>query len=252
MKLCPQCDFIYEDDQSVCDMDGKELVYEHTLSAFPEKTALEQSLSLTRARSRSFAVPALAGLGLVATLFLFYNVFTHRVSPPAINSVSGKATGAPTSPSTSSNPDHPISDESASPPALATSVASRSTPLAGQPVSANSHFATTGSTSNAEQPQQRGNSPGNLSGVAGTSHEGTGRPAAVAKTPSSLSVSSLPRVKALPRLKPLRRLEEQNNAKKTGTATLSQQPVSAKQKKDSRVGSFFKKTARILTKPFMR
>jgi hypothetical protein len=26
MKLCPQCDFIYEDDQSVCDMDGKELV----------------------------------------------------------------------------------------------------------------------------------------------------------------------------------------------------------------------------------
>ena len=26
MKLCPQCDFIYEDDQSVCDMDGRELV----------------------------------------------------------------------------------------------------------------------------------------------------------------------------------------------------------------------------------
>lgn len=26
MKLCPQCDFIYEDDQSICDMDGKELV----------------------------------------------------------------------------------------------------------------------------------------------------------------------------------------------------------------------------------
>jgi hypothetical protein len=27
MKLCPQCDFIYEDDQGFCDMDGKELVY---------------------------------------------------------------------------------------------------------------------------------------------------------------------------------------------------------------------------------
>jgi len=26
MKLCPQCDFIYEDEQTVCDMDGKELV----------------------------------------------------------------------------------------------------------------------------------------------------------------------------------------------------------------------------------
>jgi hypothetical protein len=27
MKHCPQCDFIYEDDQNFCDMDGKELVY---------------------------------------------------------------------------------------------------------------------------------------------------------------------------------------------------------------------------------
>jgi len=27
MKLCPQCDFIYEDDQRFCDMDGKELVH---------------------------------------------------------------------------------------------------------------------------------------------------------------------------------------------------------------------------------
>ncbi|MDQ6651708.1 MAG: hypothetical protein M3Y84_03080 [Acidobacteriota bacterium] len=26
MKLCPQCDFIYEDDQSLCDMDGSELI----------------------------------------------------------------------------------------------------------------------------------------------------------------------------------------------------------------------------------
>ena len=25
MKLCPKCDFIYEDDQAFCDMDGKEL-----------------------------------------------------------------------------------------------------------------------------------------------------------------------------------------------------------------------------------
>ena len=26
MKLCPQCAFIYEDDQRVCDMDGKALI----------------------------------------------------------------------------------------------------------------------------------------------------------------------------------------------------------------------------------
>ena len=28
MKLCPQCEFIYEDDQNTCDMDGKELVFD--------------------------------------------------------------------------------------------------------------------------------------------------------------------------------------------------------------------------------
>lgn len=34
MKLCPQCEFIYEDDQTFCDMDGKELVYDPSPLAF--------------------------------------------------------------------------------------------------------------------------------------------------------------------------------------------------------------------------
>ncbi len=34
MKLCPQCEFIYEDDQTLCDMDGKELVYDPRALAF--------------------------------------------------------------------------------------------------------------------------------------------------------------------------------------------------------------------------
>ena len=29
MKRCPQCEFIYEDDQSCCDMDGIDLVFDH-------------------------------------------------------------------------------------------------------------------------------------------------------------------------------------------------------------------------------
>ena len=28
MKRCPQCEFIYEDDQSLCDMDGVLLVFD--------------------------------------------------------------------------------------------------------------------------------------------------------------------------------------------------------------------------------
>jgi len=36
MKLCSQCQFIYEDEQERCDMDGAELVHEPTLEhVFP-------------------------------------------------------------------------------------------------------------------------------------------------------------------------------------------------------------------------
>jgi hypothetical protein len=38
MKRCPQCEFIYEDDQSCCDMDGIDLVFEHaTPPVAPQK-----------------------------------------------------------------------------------------------------------------------------------------------------------------------------------------------------------------------
>src|SRR6267142_1374798 len=36
MKLCPQCEFIYEDDQTLCDMDGRELVYDRSPLACEE------------------------------------------------------------------------------------------------------------------------------------------------------------------------------------------------------------------------
>jgi hypothetical protein len=62
MKLCPQCAFIYEDDQKVCDMDGQPLVLQATpaglepqssaptrltidLSAMPENTPARSSAS---------------------------------------------------------------------------------------------------------------------------------------------------------------------------------------------------------------
>lgn len=38
MKRCPQCEFIYEDDQNCCDMDGIDLVFDHpTPSPTPPK-----------------------------------------------------------------------------------------------------------------------------------------------------------------------------------------------------------------------
>lgn len=96
MKLCPQCEFIYEDDQSFCDMDGKELVYDPGPLAFEEnvpsrspelreRAAIPASLTAglsasqsTGWQSRSSAVAALAAIILAALLFVVYYARTHQ------------------------------------------------------------------------------------------------------------------------------------------------------------------------------
>jgi hypothetical protein len=96
MKLCPQCEFIYEDDQSFCDMDGKELVYnqgplaleEGAPSPSPEVHECAPILAIPTAQlppsqptgwqSRSSAVAALAGIILAALLFGVYYARTHQ------------------------------------------------------------------------------------------------------------------------------------------------------------------------------
>lgn len=117
MKLCPQCEFIYEDDQKFCDMDGQELVHDPRPRAFTDNTAALPSLSQvlksehaapqsehatapvtkihiplpgpmpspaanaaaavaprpsSRWQTRGLAIAALAGLALVALLFVVY------------------------------------------------------------------------------------------------------------------------------------------------------------------------------------
>ncbi len=105
MKLCPDCEFIYEDDQSFCDMDGKELVFdpkplslkENGLStsmqleafvATPAPLAASAALSLAsalppslppRSESRSLIVAALAGVVIAVLLLVAYYVRVHRL-----------------------------------------------------------------------------------------------------------------------------------------------------------------------------
>jgi len=240
MKLCPHCEFLYEDDQTVCDMDGKALVYEPTLNAVPGSPPLEQSLSQRRAgfsRSRRLAVAAMTGIALGTTLVLFFYLFTQGVS-----------SAEPAAPSTTSNPARPVPKKSASPSAYATPNANGS----GETRSADSEPALADSAAHA-QPQPHavaGISPGDLSATNRTGPEAAAALAAAAKTAPSLSISSLPRVEPLPRLKPLPKLGAPKTGKRTETARASQRHVSVKQKKESRFGSFFKSTARILKKPF--
>ena len=97
MKRCPQCEFIYEDDQSLCDMDGVLLVFDsrklpnlHALATVPEKPQAK----------RPRTVPAFATVILAVVLGLVYYVTTQPQAVqnsdiPAIPIVVSSSTAAP-------------------------------------------------------------------------------------------------------------------------------------------------------------
>lgn len=86
MKRCPQCEFIYEDDQSLCDMDGILLVFDsrtlpnhHALATVP---AVPASTSQQR---RNRAVPMFASVVLALVLGMTYYVSTRRSAPAPVS-----------------------------------------------------------------------------------------------------------------------------------------------------------------------
>jgi len=97
MKRCPQCEFIYEDDQSLCDMDGVLLVLDarnlpnlHALATVPAAPPKAQP-------KRNRAVPAFATVILALVLGMVYYVSIHRraaqntYTPPAAASAPAPA-----------------------------------------------------------------------------------------------------------------------------------------------------------------
>ena len=74
MKRCPKCEFIYEDDQSLCDMDGVLLVFD--ARTLPSLHAL-QTVATKPPPKRNRAVPAFATLILALVLSLVYYVSTQ-------------------------------------------------------------------------------------------------------------------------------------------------------------------------------
>lgn len=80
MKRCPHCEFIYEDDQSHCDMDGTKLA--HDSRALPKLQALSATDTSSESRWKGRAVPVFASATLVIVLGLVYFVSTRLVAHP--------------------------------------------------------------------------------------------------------------------------------------------------------------------------
>lgn len=80
MKRCPQCSFIYEDDQRLCDWDGGELVPVSGPLPMPEIVAPRPTVPPVMSRRRVFTVLPLAGVILAAALFLIFYVVPQRAA----------------------------------------------------------------------------------------------------------------------------------------------------------------------------
>ncbi|HYK22763.1 MAG TPA: hypothetical protein VEV42_18610 [Pyrinomonadaceae bacterium] len=76
MKKCPECEFLYEDEQSLCDMDGALLVLDSR--TLPNQHALATVPAIPVQQRRSRAVPAFATLVLALVLGSVYYVSTQR------------------------------------------------------------------------------------------------------------------------------------------------------------------------------
>lgn len=310
MKLCSQCEFIYEDDQERCDMDGAELVHGPTLHTVSQNAAPElmrpepaglinplsnfpQAETFTAppavfAAPRSLGLPIAAALVLAVVVFLAHyassrvfsitpeasanNVETQNPKLRTADPQSVPAAGRDGASQNNNSSSSPASDQSPSPESPSSSPSSQ-TPT---------NSAVPSSSLNPEEYQVATTAPLSASNL--RSAHATGRTRSA--TDNRLTIPRLAQLNTLPRVPPLRRLQPATaEKKKPGSASadakefITQQevvqrpvaiqsdnqklavagpkpvsvnyrPAGADEKKQSRIGSFLKKTGRILTKPF--
>jgi hypothetical protein len=266
MKLCPQCDFIYEDEQGFCDMDGKELVYN------PSPIVSEQALAPlsrvtidlpTRKRSRRLPVLIMAGVALAGGIPLVYLAQTHQ-SPS--KSSADTAIQSSVQPPTR-DADVPASSDSA------TAVADP-----GQAIEQTSEQPSDQAAS--VTPRAALTNPGVASGDASAAlPSGNGRGSVILRLTNGATITAddawagrngfwyrqggvvtfLKRnqVKSIERPgsrlsqpKPTTSNKEQRSLKSDKVASQNSQAEPSKPKKESGVVSFLKKTGRILKRPF--
>jgi hypothetical protein len=234
MKLCSQCEFIYEDEQECCDMDGAQLVYEPTLEHVFSSNALAGKAEREQRRPARLIVP-LSRLSLLQTSIARSNVVATRSRLPlqiaavamlaAVSFMAFYATPRlfQTKPQTGKN-----TFETQKPKLEAT----RPLPIASDT------FAIS------EKPETKEMKP-EVSPAANKLE--TRNAKLVTGFPPLPELKPMPRLKPLPTLKPIPKLADRSRSASMNRKAII---VNTNTKKDSRFGSLLKKTGRILSKPF--
>jgi len=223
MKRCPECQFLYYDEQDRCDMDGTRLRFTTKLPTLPAE--VEQKKSVTGALT--LALLAAVILGIV--LFIFY--------PPHWRT----STSSPAAKVTPANLPDANTDSHLSPSEPSPHKTSTPSPKSAAP--SRDPFApveTRGEKSDSSLPATKPNvtilAPANRSIAAKPTMNqiATGdqaSPISQKRTTPSSSIAS-------PSVHPV------------AAATPTPQPVTQNSKKDSKLNSIMKKAGRILKKPF--
>lgn len=253
MKLCPQCEFLYEDDQIFCDMDGEGLVNDSRAEVFSAAAPAGTSASPKHSRSRFIIGALVAGVLLPALLSFGYYASTRWVGADAIPR--------------SRQPEPNLSQQIA-----AASVDNSSTQPAASPSPSPLDIASESPSVSADEIADS-----SVSRSARTHTVSKARANTLSSSDSRLMISK--RIAPLPQLNPLPQLlPPQRLPPATPTATLPVTATSGKREvtnqtttetsqkslivevkpsgkdvsKRSKVGAFFRKTGRILAKPFKR
>jgi hypothetical protein len=188
MKRCPQCQFVYEEEQAFCDMDGARLIHDtHALPPTGDSSLPKRS---------AWKTPVFIGLPLVVVAMLA--IF-------ALRSTSIPATPVDATPSTNAAP---ATDASPVP---------QDSPADNQQINADASAATT-----SEANEDNSNRPDN-------------RASNVRRSGSSSNSSA-----RTPR----------NSAANNSAPPPAKTTTHREEKDQSRIGSIFSKTKRIIKKPF--
>jgi hypothetical protein len=196
MKRCPQCEFIYEDDQGLCDMDGTQLLYDSGPAAFAADASMPSEVTPARPHWRALAFAAIIVFALGAVLCVVYYASARLVSSK--REISAPAPAA-RNPKLETPTPRPTPNPAPAPPVVTRTATAH--PAPDQSPAANVRV------SRASQ---------------------TVTPSTAERRPTVIRTEE--KQQTLPTLKP--------------------SPANANQKSDSKLGSFLKKTRRILKKPF--
>jgi hypothetical protein len=243
MKRCPQCEFIYEDEETLCPMDGASL--RNLTGPLPtQEMSPPRPAASAKARANSHGrglTLIVGGLVLATALFVFYrNSLKRMLFPtnlqqterynynPASNDHAAPAAPAekPT-PATDSDRVDPFRQPSAVSEPAAKSEGSKKSSRAGEPGDQDPFRPPARPENNVAPTPLATPSPRLAQPRANTN----------SAAPDSVSVTAKPNVGTLP-------------PRTSAAAELQTKPANTNQKQDSKVKSFFKKTGRVLKKPF--